>query len=167
MWPTVVRTIERGWVAALICLAIYFIIWLIFRSLHREGEFYFDPQDFHHYENGGGRELPLSAKTTTFEPMLKHYMTLAQLIITIAAASIAFGGTQNPKPSIAAAKVFLAFCILYGVLFCSTVLYRYDEYNQNVRSYTRFWYSTVESLGFAALACFVLGYLAWALAAFR
>jgi hypothetical protein len=33
---------------------------------------YFDPQDFVHYESGGGRELPVAASTATFEPHLKN-----------------------------------------------------------------------------------------------
>lgn len=105
----------------------------------------------------------MSAQKGTFEPLLKHYITVTQLLITVAAASIAFGGNQAPTQyAISVAKLFLAFAILYGVLFCAFVLYRYDEYTQDVESYTRFWYSTVESLGFACLSCFILGYACWA-----
>jgi hypothetical protein len=37
------------------------------------------------------RVLPAAAKNTTFEPMLKNYLTTTQLLVTVAAASIAFG----------------------------------------------------------------------------
>jgi len=69
--------------------------------------------------------------------MLKHYIGVAQLLITVAAASIAFGGDKNPRPVIliVVAKLFLAWSVFYGVLFCASVLYRYDEYTQNVKSY--------------------------------
>ena len=95
--------------------------------------------------------------------MLKHYIGVTQLLVTVAAASIAFGGDKTPKPGllILVAKSFLAWSIFYGVMFCAVLLYRYDEYTQDVTSYTRRWYSTVESLGFATLICFVLGYLSW------
>jgi hypothetical protein len=88
---------------------------------------------------------------------------VTKLLITVAAASIAFGGNQNGKAGILIAKFTLAFSILYGVLFCAAVLYMYDEYGQNLEVYTRFWYSTVETLGFSALICFVVGYGVWAL----
>jgi hypothetical protein len=95
--------------------------------------------------------------------MLKHYIGVTQLIVTVSAASIAFGGDKNPRAvlPIIIAKLLLSWSIFYGVLFCAFVLYRYDEYTQNVKSYTRWWYSTVEALGFATLACFMFGYLAW------
>jgi hypothetical protein len=95
--------------------------------------------------------------------MLKHYIGVTQLLVTVAAASIAFGGDRNPKPVllIVIAKSLLAWSIFYGLSFCAFVLYRYDEYTQDMTSYTRWWYSTVESLGFSTLLCFMLGYLAW------
>jgi hypothetical protein len=82
--------------------------------------------------------------------------------VTVAAASIAFGGSgQNPSLLIAIAKLLLAWSIFFGVLFCAVLLWRYDEYAQNVKSYTPFWYSTVFALGFSSLACCMFGYLAW------
>jgi hypothetical protein len=152
-----------------VSLAIYLAIWFLFARVNRGAQcFYFDAQDFAKYENGGGRELPVSAyKGNTFEPLLKHYISVTQLLITVAAASITFGGNQGSKAGIPVAKSFLAFSILYGVLFCAAVLYRYDEYTQDVRSYTRFWYSTVETLGFSTLACFILGYCVWAFTSFE
>lgn len=159
-------TASHAWIIATICFGIYAAIFFALFSVNHAPYYYFDNQDFLTYEGGGGRKLPHSAQNGTFEPMLKHYIGLAQLVITVAAASIAFGGTQTTKPAIALAKLFLAFCIIYGVLFCAAILYRYDEYNHNVECYTRFWYATVEGLGFTTLACFMLGYVAWALAWF-
>jgi|HubBroStandDraft_5_1064220.scaffolds.fasta_scaffold20739_1 hypothetical protein len=48
------------------------------------------------------------------------------------------------------------------MLFCAFVLYRYEEYAQDVQSYTRFWYCTVEALGFSTFVSFCVGYLVWA-----
>src|SRR5271156_6665179 len=120
-----------------ISVGIFVVIWFIFRLLNSSGSsVYFDAQDFVKYEGGAGRELPVSAAQGTFEPLLKHYISVTQLVVTIAAASITFGGNQS-RWQILSAKLFLAFAILYGLLFCAAVLYRYDEYCQNVRSYTR------------------------------
>lgn len=135
MWLTLQHAMTHIWVVG-VALAIYFAIWYLFLRFHRGSRcFYFDAQDFAKYENGGGRELPASAEKGTFEPLLKHYISVTRLLITVAAASITFGANQNPKPGIPVAKSFLAFSILYGVLFCASVLYRYDEYTQDVRSY--------------------------------
>ena len=70
---------------------------------------YFDPQDFVHYENGGGRKLPLAAEKSTFAPLLTNYLDVTKLLITVAAASIAFGGGQHPPSGILIAKVFCPF----------------------------------------------------------
>jgi hypothetical protein len=131
--------------------------------LHRkEGYYYFDSQDFLHFEQGGNRELPKSAETGTFEPHLKNYIEVTKLLITVSAASIAFGGTQIGCNSASLAKIVLAFSILYGVLFAALMQYRYEEYAQNVRSYTRTWYSIIEALGVSCLICFIAGYFFWA-----
>ncbi len=95
--------------------------------------------------------------------MLHNYISVSQLLITVAAASIAFGGRQASLGSLCGPKLFLACSILYGISFCAFLLYRYDEYSQDAATYTRFWYCTVESFGFAALICFGTGYLLWAL----
>jgi len=117
---------------------------------------------FVHYEKGDGRELPLSAQTATFEPMLRNYIDVAKLLITVAAASIAFGGGQSPPRFVLIAKLVLAFSILYGVAFTSLLQFFYDDYCQNVRCYTPFRYSLIQSLGFSALTCFIGGYFVWA-----
>lgn len=133
-----------------------------FFNRHSRGGFFLDPQDSY-AEGQPGRKFPLSAQTGTFEPLLKHYIGVAQLVFTVAAGSIALGGTnRQPVPVlVAGAKLVLAWCILFGVLFCGLLLWRYDEYGQDKTSFTLFWYSLVFGLGFSCLVCFVLGYLAW------
>lgn len=95
--------------------------------------------------------------------MLKHYVGVTQLLVTVAAASIAFGANNNPRPAtaIGIAKLLLAWSIFDGVLFCALLLWRYDEYTQDVKSYTLAWYSVVFALGFSSLTCFIFGYLVW------
>jgi hypothetical protein len=151
-------------IAVLVCLSLYAFLAFAFWKSHKSAKsVYFDAQDFLFYEKGAERELPQSAATSTFMPLLQHYIGITQILITVAAASIAFGGGQAQSASVYFAKVCLASSILFGVLFCSTLLYRYDEYMQNVRSYTRVWYTLVESFGFTCVACFFLGFFVWAL----
>jgi hypothetical protein len=150
--------------ASLTCIVVFAVVFVLFWRSHKGARsFYFNPEDFYRYERGLDRELPVSASSGTFEPMLAHYVGVTKLLVTVAAASVAFGGNANNSGFVHFAKIVLSWSILYGVLFCATLLYRYDEYTQNVRSYTRLWYSTVETFGVASLLCFVLGYFAWAL----
>ena len=139
--------------------SLFSYFWLSHRGI---SSFYFDPQDFWFYEKGGGRELPVAAQTSTFEPLLKSYIDVTKLLITVAAASIAFGGNQQGAKQISTAKIILAFSILYGVLFCAVLHFFYDQYTQNVRAYTRCRYSLIEALGFSTLFCFIAGYFFWA-----
>jgi hypothetical protein len=148
------------------CVGIFTGVWICFWVWNRKALYvYFDAQDFAKSESGASRRLPLSAATGTFAPFLQHYIDVAKLLITVAAASIAFGGGQATQNETTMAKLILAFSILYGLLFCASMLYMYDEYGQNMEAYTRFWYSTVESLGASALLALSLatesGLLAW------
>lgn len=65
--------------------------WGYYFSPQRNSHFFFDPQDSFRADPES-RAFPESAKTATFEPMLKHYIGVTQLLVTVAAASIAFGG---------------------------------------------------------------------------
>jgi len=47
--------------------------------------------------SGKSRKSQLSqlGEEATFKPMLKHYIGVTQLLVTVAAASIAFGGNNQ------------------------------------------------------------------------
>jgi hypothetical protein len=144
------------------CLSLFAILFVFFLLCGRGSRsFYFDPQDYAYYEkeNLGQRKLPIAAmeKASTFAPLLEGYVGVAKLIITLAAASIAFGGSQNSKPGVLLAKIVLAFSILYGVTFTALLQYFYDEYTQDVNSYVPLRYALIQALGFSTLACFVMG----------
>ena len=143
-------------------LVLFGMIWIAFCVSHKGAYFYFDPQDCAK-ANPAGRTFPLSAENATFLPFLDHYIGVTKLMVTVAAASIAFGGdrAQRPVLLIIIAKLLLAWSILYGVFFCIVLLWRYDEYAQNMESYTKSWYSTVFASGFASFFCFIAGYIAW------
>ena len=146
---------------AAVALTIFAVLWLVFRVSHRHAPFFFfDPQDCHKAKPEG-RILPAAAQTATFEPLLKHYLGVTQLLVTVSAASIALGSNA---PSINTAKLFLACSIFFGISFCALLLWRYDEYTQNMESYTVDWYSTVFASGLSSLLCFMIGYLVWGFA---
>src|SRR5258708_5507574 len=119
-----------AWASLLVALFIFGMLWCIFWFSHHgtgDGSFYFDAQDYF-AADPQAREFPLSAKTSTFESILKNYIGVTQLLVTIAAASIAFGGSQTLVTPIVFAKLILAWSIVYGVFFCAFLLWRYDEY---------------------------------------
>ncbi len=96
--------------------------------------------------------------------MLKHFIGVTQLLVTVGAASIAFGGANHPPTPIVIAKRLLAWSIFYGVVFCALLLHRDDEYAKNMESYTLPRYTTIFASGFSSRTIyFVLGYLAWSL----
>ena len=95
--------------------------------------------------------------------MLSHYLTFTQMLLTISAAAIAFGGDKNPPSLVHLAKVCLAFSILFGVMFAGLLLYRYDTYTQDVTSHSKRWYSAIQSFGFSSLVCFFWGFLFWSI----
>ena len=157
---------SRFLAVAAITVPLFGVAWLISWLSNKGIYFYFDPQDFVR-SNPKARVFPKSAENATFEPLLKHYIGVTQLLITVAAASIALGGTGSIGSSgsgsflVSIAKLLLAWSIFYGAVFCALLLWRYDEYAQDMQSYTRFWYSAVQAFGFSCLICFMLGYLIW------
>jgi hypothetical protein len=149
---------------------IFAVWWMVFWCTHRgKLHFFFDSQDDLGVSRAQGEEdrlFPKAAETGTFEPMLKHYIGVTQLLVTIAAASIAFGGSNGSQaPSttiwIGIAKLLLAWSVFYGVLFCALLLWRYDEYYQDITSYTLPWHSTVFACGFSSLTFFTVGFVVW------
>ena len=103
--------ISRFWDVTIPALGVFGTFWLIFWCTHNRGPYFFDPQDCVR-ENPENRKFPMSAATATFEPMLKHYIGVTQLLVTVAAASIAFGGSnQTAGGAIVVAKLLLAWSI--------------------------------------------------------
>ena len=71
----------------------FWLFWTPFRLLNRGQSYYFDPQDAFKADPLNTR-FPKSAETGTFAVFLATYIDVMKLLVTVAAASIAFGG--NP-----------------------------------------------------------------------
>lgn len=145
------------------CLLV-FLIWHVIMRRRQPGRpvFYFDAQDAK-AAFGEQRAFPRSADSGTFEPLLGHYLDVIKLFVGLAAASIVFGGNQSGSSAVFAAKLILAFSVLYGVVFCASMLYLYDEYTQDLMVYTRERYAFIEAMWFSGVTCFIAGYAVWAL----
>jgi hypothetical protein len=86
----------------LLCFFLYFLVCGALAIFNRnESRFYLDAEDVF---NTGKPGLRASAKTGRFAPLLKHYIGVFKLLITIAAASITFGGNPAGTGAISVAK---------------------------------------------------------------
>jgi len=108
------------------------------------------------------RPLPKASATATFAPHLKAYVSVTKLLITVAAASIAFGGSNTADLGVHVAKIILAFSILYGTVFAALLQFFYEQYAHDLRYYVPLKYGLIQGLGFSALVCFISGYFVWA-----
>ena len=103
--------------------------------------------------------------------LLPIYLDITKLILGIAAGSIVLlVGSSNliqqssgrSLRTFASPMFMVAMSIIYGVLFMTFLVVRYEHYRHNPApdAYTRFKYSGNQALGFSALSCFCIGY-AW------
>ena len=108
--------------------------------------------------------MPRESKEATFEPILKQYMGLAKILITLAAASISFGGLDSNKITLGVgiAKILLALSIAFGLFFCLLCIKFYEDYLQDLKSYTAIRAAFVESCGLSSVIFFFVGYVVWA-----
>ncbi len=105
-----------------------------------------------------------------FEPFLVKYLKLTEMIIGLATGSIvllvgssAFHGQSGHLPWFYASPLFiLALCVLYGIMFSVWLIFHYEDYQHNGRHSKRA-YALCETLGFASILCFVIGYI-WLIA---
>jgi hypothetical protein len=127
---------------------------------------FFSPQHYWHYLKSKNQnlenKLPPESEKETFLPLLKQYFSLPKLLISIAAASIGFGGIYGQNNGIYHAKFYLAGSIASGLLFSFLCLYFYESY-QHGNDYTIWKATLVEWVGVTCLVCFAFGYFAWAL----
>src|SRR5438477_11278744 len=102
-----------------------------------------------------------------FEKLLAIYIRAAEFIIGLASGSIvllvgssAFRAGGRLPWSFASPLFVLGICIMYGILFMVFETFDYEAYRHDPTrtSYKRFKYIRNQTLGFAALLCFCIGY---------
>jgi len=98
----------------------------------------------------------------SFEPRHERYTKVAEVVTTLASASLIFvpGSRLNVYPhSCAFALVLLGFSVLYCIGFMVALTYFYEGFLYNRNSYSPTKYSLVHALGFAGWICFALAYI--------
>jgi hypothetical protein len=100
-----------------------------------------------------------------FEPFLVKYIRLAEFIVGLATGSIvllvgssALHSQTGRLPWIYATPlIFLAWCVLFGVVFMAWLILNYEGHRHG-DPHTRLAYTISETLGFSSLLCFACGY---------
>jgi hypothetical protein len=156
---------QRGASAISVGLEVVLFAWMLWKRRDADHVF-FNAQDYAAHsrrnQNPGTppKQFPMASSTATFEPLLRQYVDVAKFLITIAAATIGFAGFKDAD--VDTAKLFLAFSIAFGLLFCVLVTLYYEDYLHDLTSYKPFKCALVESLGVSSLLCFAIGYFYWA-----
>ena len=102
------------------------------------------------------------AEEVSFDPRHGHYMKCAEVLITLASASLVFIPTLHVSsliPRLALPLVLLGFTVVYGLLFMALLTYFYEMFLFDPASFTALRSSTIFTLGFSAFLCFALAYL--------
>jgi len=95
-------------------------------------------------------------------PRHGHYLKCAEVLITLASASLVFIPTLHVSallPRLGFSMVLLGFTVVYGLLFMALLTYFYEMFLFNPASFTTFRSSAIFTLGFSAFLCFALAYL--------
>jgi len=138
-----------GFSGLAVAVGLLTLIWIVSYKTKEHQSFNLDPQG-----------VP-----GAFEPLLAKYIRASEFLVGLATSSIvllvgssAFRSTGHLPWTYASPLVLLAFCVLYGVLFMTLLIFNYENV-QHGNPHTRFEYSRSEALGFSSLSCFCLGYL--------
>ena len=163
-------------IAFILGVGVFALIWRIVargavRSYGRHAAMTFTPPEYRPAldQNGNlvGDEQGLVVKVpsgnfVSFEPRHERYMKIAEVVTTLASASLVFvpSSRLNIYPhSCAFALVLLGFSVLYNVGFMAMLTYFYEEFLYNQDSYSPTKYGLVHALGFGGLISFALAYI--------
>jgi hypothetical protein len=107
----------------------------------------------------------LGDKLVDFVPRMQQYTKTAEIMITLASASILFVPSHLSKhPVLALSVTWLGFAVLWGVLFIVCISYCYEGALYDPNRFGAFQSSLSFALGFGALGCFAVAYIVLALA---
>ena len=107
-------------------------------------------------------EIIRGTEEVSFDPRHGHYMKCAEVLITLASASLVFIPTLHVSsllPKLALSMVLLGFTVVYALLFMALLTYFYEMFLFDPASFTALRSSTVFTLGFSTFLCFALAYI--------
>jgi hypothetical protein len=112
------------------------------------------------------KKFVVTEETVDFDSRLAHYTKTAEVLITLASASLVFVPTlhiSTHRGLFAFSMTLLGICVLLAVLFMVFLIYYYEESLYFPTTYTAKRSALVNAFGFTALTCFGLAYLTIAL----
>jgi hypothetical protein len=101
-------------------------------------------------------------KPVPFEHRHERYMNVAEVMVTLASASLVFVPSSRLSlysHACAFALILLGLCVLYSVGFMALMTYFYERFLYDDQTYTPWKYGLLHGLGFGALFCFALAYI--------
>jgi hypothetical protein len=138
------------WAAGAFATFVFFAIWLAVWNIARKWP-----------------GVTFTPNGISFDPRHGHYMKTAEVVVTLASASLIF----IPKLRVSAhpgsysfALVLLGACVAFCVFFMVFLTYFYENFLYNANTYKAWKYGLVNALGFTALTCFATAYMTLAVA---
>lgn len=107
-------------------------------------------------------EIIPGTEEVSFDPRHGHYMKCAEVLITLASASLVFIPTIHVSsllPKLGVSMVLLGFTVVYALAFMALLTYFYEMFLFDPESFTAFRSSLIFTLGFSAFSCFALAYI--------
>ena len=101
-------------------------------------------------------------KPVPFEHRHERYINVAEVMVTLASASLVFLPSSRLTlytHACAFALILLGFCVLYSIGFMALLSYFYERFLYDNRTYAPWKYGLLHGLGFGALFCFALAYI--------
>src|SRR5215831_17444582 len=101
-------------------------------------------------------------KPIPFEHRHERYMNVAEVMLTLASASLVFVPSSRLSlysHTCAFALILLGLCVLYSVGFMALLSYFYERFLYDDQTYRPWKYGLLHGLGFGALFCFALAYI--------
>ncbi len=101
-------------------------------------------------------------KPVPFEHRHERYMNVAEVMVTLASASLVFVPSSRLSfysHACAFALILLGLCVLYCVGFMALLTYFYERFLYDDQTYKPWKYGLLHGLGFGALFCFALAYI--------
>src|SRR5215831_18866476 len=101
-------------------------------------------------------------KPQPFEHRHERYMSVAEVMLTLASASLVFVPSSRLSlysHACAFALILLGLCVLYSIGFMALLSYFYERFLYDDQTYRPWKYGLLHGLGFGALFCFALAYI--------
>jgi len=163
-------------IAFVVGIGVFPLIWQIVKrntaqAFGRQAAMTFTPPDFRpalnangtlQFDAAGSRMQVPTGEFVSFEPRHERYTKIAEVVTTLASASLIFipNSRLNVYPrSCAFVLVLLGFSVLYCVGFMAMLTYYYEGFLYERNSYSPSRYGVVHALGFGGLICFALAYI--------